>query len=888
MKRLVLIDSNALVHRAFHALPPLSSPTGQPTNAVYGFTALLLKMIGDLKPDYIVATFDLAGPTFRHEEYEQYKAQRVKAPDELYEQIPAVKRILTAMGIPILAKEGFEADDVIGTISAQTQDIPDLQTVIVTGDLDTLQLVHGRTVVVFTLRKGMSDTVMYDEDAVRERYGIAPTQVADLKGLKGDPSDNIPGVKGIGEKTAITLVQKFGNIETLYTELEKPEFVMGKKEGVSENLRTKLLDQKDMALFSKKLSTIIRDVPISFDREAADWHRHMDMPELEQLCKEFGFTTLVKRINTALGAAVKATTAQTLDLDGTHLPTGQAGPPTVSKAITVHNPEQLPEASEAAVHGVISEGVLQALYITTDGEAVYALSDPTPQALAQTLTRYGTIIGHDLKPLIKVMPNPAALVKHTLVDTRIAAWLANPEQREYALQRVYYDAAALMLDEEQSTWPSAIWQLRTLLWDRLKSIDMLRVLTDIEMPLVPILAAMEQAGIKVDTAHISDLLGMASTEVAKLEAHIYKLAGGEFNINSPSQLGEILFTKLGLKGRVRRTGGGALSTAASELEKLRDEHPIVEQILQYRELNKLKTTYIEPFPSLVAADGRLHTTYNQTGTATGRLSSSDPNLQNIPMRTELGQRFRTAFVAPEGYRLLSLDYSQLELRIVAHIAHDETMIEAFRSGEDIHTRTACEVFGVAPIQVDRDMRRQAKVLNFGIIYGMGVLGFARAAGIGRDAAKQFIDEYFARFSGIATYMERTKEEAFERGYVTTLLGRRRPLPDIKNRIPQLAAQAERMAINHPIQGTGADLMKLAMIAIERHLREQGPNQAARMLLQVHDELVFEVKEDSVEETAHALARIMETIYTLDVPLIVDAKVGINWAEMKPLEHAQPE
>lgn len=877
MKRLVLIDSNALVHRAFHALPPLSSPAGQPTNAVYGFTSLLLKMIGDLKPDYIVATFDLAGPTFRHEEYEQYKAQRVKAPDELYEQIPAVKRILTAMGIPILTKEGFEADDVIGTVSAQTQDVPDLQTVIVTGDLDTLQLVHGQTVVVFTLRKGMSDTVMYDEDAVRERYGIAPSQVADLKGLKGDPSDNIPGVKGIGEKTAITLVQKFGDIETLYETLEKPEFIAVKKEGVSEALRSKLLEQKDMALFSKKLSTIVRDVPVTFDIEAADWHHHADLQELERLCLEFGFSSLVKRIHTALGSAIKATTAQTLDLDGSRQPSA-------SKAQTVTSPDELPQADEAALHVTFAENAVQTLFITTDGADIYSIASPSPKMLSEILLRYRTLIGHDLKPLIKFLPDPAILVDHALFDTRIAAWLVNPEQREYTLQRVYYDIATLVLDEDPSAWPLAIWQLKPLLTDRLGSMDMLSVLDDIEMPLVPILAAMEQAGIQVDTAHINDLLDMASSEVSKLESQIYKLAGGEFNINSPAQLGEILFTKLALKGRVRRTGGGALSTAASELEKLRDEHPIVELILQYRELNKLKTTYIEPFPSLVAADGRLHTTYNQTGTATGRLSSSDPNLQNIPTRTELGQRFRTAFIASPGYHLLSLDYSQLELRIVAHIAHDETMIEAFRSGEDIHTRTASEVFGVAPAQVDRDMRRQAKVLNFGIIYGMGSLGFARAAGIGRDAAKKFIDEYFARFSGVAKYMERTKEEAFERGYVTTLLGRRRPLPDIASRIPQLAAQAERMAINHPIQGTGADLMKLAMINIERSLRSQGPECPARMLLQVHDELVFEVREDAVEATAHALATIMETVYTLDVPLIADAKAGLNWADMKPFDH----
>lgn len=880
MKKLVLIDSNALVHRAFHALPPLSSPTGQPTNAVYGFTSLLLKMIGDLKPDYIVATFDLAGPTFRHEEYEQYKAQRVKAPDELYAQIPPIQQMLTAMGIPILTKEGFEADDIIGTVSAQTQKIPDLQTVILTGDLDTLQLVHGRMVVVTTLRKGMSDIVTYDEAAVRERYNITPEQVADLKGLKGDPSDNIPGVKGIGEKTAIMLVQKFGDIETMYAELEKPGFFKNKKksEGISENLRAKLLEQKDMAFFSKKLTTIVRDVPVTYDSDAADWHRNMDISSLEQLCKEFGFFSLVKRINTVLGAAAKASTAQKLDLDNVRQPTP-------SIALPIKSPDKLPKAAEAAVHGAFVESVLQTLYVTTDGKNVYSLTAPTPEAVAETLTRYRTLIGHDLKPLIKLMPEPAVMVEHTLIDTRIAAWLVNPELRDYALQRVAYDAAVVAFDEEQSTWPVVIWQIRPLLWDRLKSMDMLGVLTDIEMPLMPVLAAMERAGIKVDTAHIGDLLEMASTEVAKLEKQIYKLAGGEFNINSPSQIGEILFTKLGLKGRVRRTGGGALSTAAAELEKLRDEHPVVELILQYRELNKLKTTYIEPFPSLVAADGRIHTTYNQAGSATGRLSSNDPNLQNIPTRTELGQRFRTAFVAPDGYQLLSLDYSQLELRIVAHIAHDETMIEAFRSGEDIHTRTASEVFGVAPAQVDRDMRRKAKVLNFGIIYGMGSLGFARAAGIGRDVAKKFIEEYFARFSGVAAYMERTKDEAVEHGFVTTLLGRRRPLPDIKSGIPQLVAQAERMAINHPIQGTEADMVKLAMISIDRHLRKQKQDTSVRMLLQVHDELVFEVKESEVKATAHALANIMESVYKLDVPLIVDAKAGANWTDMKPIPHA---
>lgn len=881
MKKLVLIDSNALVHRAFHALPALSSPTGQPTNAIYGFTSVLLKMIADLKPDYMVATFDLPGPTFRHEEYEAYKAHRVKAPDELYAQIPGVKRMLTAFGIPILELAGFEADDVIGTVSAQTQVLPDVQTVIVTGDLDTLQLVHGRKVTVFTLRKGMTDTVTYDEDGVRDRYGITPTLVPDLKGLKGDPSDNIPGVSGIGEKTATTLIRTYGTIESLYDALEKPEFVAGKHSGVSEKLRDKLLEQKDMALFSKKLATIIRDAPVTFDIEAADWHRHIDTPSLETLCQEFGFFSLLKRINSTLGTATKAASAQTLNFDGPEHEALRIVTTSATKA------GELPECSRAAVHAVMSEEKLQELLVTADGKQIFSFATPSPQTLEDILMRYPAVLGHSLKPLLALLPNPSSMTGRSLFDTQIAAWLLNPELREYSLGRVAYDVAAQTLTDDPAEAPGAIWRLAELLEARLTSQNLMRVFSELEMPLIPILTSMERAGIQVDTEHIDTLLQSASAEVASLEEQIYKHAGARFNINSPAQLGDMLFNTLGLRGKVRRTGGGAPSTAASELEKLRDEHPVIELILQYRELNKLKTTYIEPFPTLVAADGRIHTTYNQTGTATGRLSSSDPNLQNIPTRTELGQQFRSTFIAPEGFRLLSLDYSQLELRIVAHIAHDETMIEAFRNGEDIHTRTASEIFGVAPAQVDKTMRRQAKVLNFGIIYGMGVLGFARAAGVNRDTAKRFIDEYFARFPGVAAYMERTKQEAFDRGYVSTLMGRQRPLTDIRSTMPQLAAQAERMAINHPIQGTGADIMKLAMIAVDAFLRTGQDAHGVRLLLQVHDELVLEVPEQLLPAIAHKLAAIMESVSDFDVPLIAEAKAGQNWADMQPIEHTRP-
>jgi DNA polymerase-1 len=417
----------------------------------------------------------------------------------------------------------------------------------------------------------------------------------------------------------------------------------------------------------------------------------------------------------------------------------------------------------------------------------------------------------------------------------------------------------------------------------MKSLQLLGVFTDIEMPLLPILARMELKGIRVDAVKIADLLASITKHVQQLEQSIYKLAETEFNINSPAQLGEILFNKLAIRGRVRRTGGGAPSTAAPELEKLREEHPIIDLVLEYREINKLKTTYIEPFPSLIASDGRIHTTYNQAGTATGRLSSSDPNLQNVPTRTELGQQFRAAFIAQDGFKLVSLDYSQLELRLAAHIAHDTTMLAAFERGEDIHTRTASEIFELAPDQVTKDMRRQAKVLNFGILYGMGVLGFARAAGVSRDTAKKFIEEYFARFPGIARYMEKTKQEAFESGYVSTLFGRRRPLPEIASRIPQLAAQAERMAINHPIQGTAADLVKMAMISADRYIREHNLQEEGRMLLQVHDELVFEVSDDKAAQISQHMKSVMEQVYKLDVPLVVDVKIGSNWAEMEKIK-----
>lgn len=867
MKTLVLIDSHALIHRAFHALPVLTSPKGVPTNAVYGFTTTLMKMVGHFKPEYIAAAFDLPGRTFRHAEYEEYKAHREKAPDELYAQIPIVKDVLKAIGIPVYEHKGFEADDIIGTIAEQAKGMNDLRVVIITGDLDTLQLVEKNAVVVHTLRRGMSDTVTYNEKGVIERFGLKPAQMIDYKGLKGDTSDNIPGVPGVGEKTTVALLEKHATLEKLYAALEKKNT----PGGITEKLKAKLLEHKDQAFASKKLGTIVRDVPVTFELADAEWNTHLNPEVLKKICQELGFFSLVKRLDRVLQEALPE--PPRLEFAGI--------PEESNLAVrTVQKIDELPKSDTAAIHPVLSDGVLEAICVATDDEKVIQLPTKRPEDLYAVLMRYPTVIGHNLKSMLKIAQRPD-LDTSRWFDTQIAAWLTTPDQREYDLERVAYESLEHYLESDEGLWPVTIWRLWNHQKDILGSLDLLPLMQDIEMPLIGVLARMETRGIAVDTAILKDLSKEAAAQLGKLQKKIFTLAGEEFNINSPQQLGVILFEKLAIKGKVKRTSTGALSTAAGELEKIRDAHPIVDLILQWRELAKLSSTYIEPFPELIADDGRIHTTYNQTGTATGRLSSQDPNLQNIPTRTELGQRFRAAFVPQKGYELVSLDYSQIELRIVAHIADDTTMRDAFNNGEDIHARTASVVFNVSMDDVTPAMRRQAKVLNFGIIYGMGVHGFARAAGVSRDDARTFMDDYFTRFSGVARYMEQTRKQVADEGVVSTLMGRRRPLPDIASGIPQLVAQAERMAINHPIQGTNADILKVAMASLDVRMREKFGDDV-RLLLQVHDELVFEIKKNQVKKAAAQAKEIMEQTFRLNVPLIVDATSGPNWSDMNEL------
>jgi len=688
------------------------------------------------------------------------------------------------------------------------------------------------------LRKGVTDTVIYDEEEVFKRYGLKPEQLNDFKGLKGDPSDNIPGVPGIGEKTAATLIQKFKNLELLYEEISKLETLISKqsqnpkskknkvqiKPPLSEKLIQKLLDNKDMAFFSKKLATIIKDVELDFELDKADWLKNLKREEVEKKFKELGFYSLTKRLE---------------ELD--------------------------PALAGKGGVDVQRSGIRQESLLKTVAEPVLVWTED------------GKTSGHDLKPFAKTYLEKNKREPELGFDIKIAAYLLRSDRKNYDPEVLYREEFGRDIADDSN----AMHNLEQAFGKCLKDQNLLMVFQELEMPLINVLAEMELRGVLIDSRAIARLSKLVAAEISALEKDIYKLAGTEFNINSPKQLKEVLFEKLGLKGKVRKTSKGALSTAAGELEKLVDEHPVIEKILRYREIQKLKTTYIDPFPTLISkTSGRLHTTFNQTGTTTGRLASMDPNLQNIPIRTELGQEFRKAFIASPGYKLVSFDYSQLELRIAAHISQDEKMIATFKRGEDIHTRTAAEIFGVKPEAVDKNMRRDAKVLNFGILYGMGVLGFQRASGVSRERAREFIDRYFKEFPGIARYMNDMKIKARKDGYVSTVFGRRRWLPEIRSSMPQVVSQAERMAINHPIQGTAADLVKLAMIKVFEFLHDSGSQDDVFLLLQVHDELLFEVRENLVKNMADKIKNLMENVHKFDVPLIVDVKSGNNWAEMK--------
>lgn len=866
LKRLVLIDANAVIHRAFHALPPLTSPKGELTNAVYGFTTILLRIIRELKPDYIAGVFDTPKPTFRHEAYKEYKATRVKAPDELYAQIPRTKDILSAFGIPVLEKDGFEADDVIGTVTASVEKKhPDTEVVVVTGDMDALQLVSERT-KVWTMKKGLSDIALYDEKAVNERFGVGPESLVDYKGLRGDPSDNIPGVRGIGEKTASELLVKHKHLEDLYRSLEKGTLTF------SESVKEKLRQGKEDAFFSRQLATIRKDAPVPLDLGKLSAKSFAKDPAVEKLFRELGFFSLLKRLQERDGLYRKQKEPEQQELFASK----KAATPAADFRTGLKK-----KAGETAVLFFGAESDRLTVAFSSGETFLVSSSDFNDDSVRKFFESKSEKYIFNAKPLYKALLSRGVSVEG-IVDFLIAAYLLDPGQSEYALGELL--AKELGQDEAPKSDRErirAVFELGRKIRQRLAAEELLSIFEDIELPLTPVLAEMETIGIRLDVKWLEKFSKTVESELNDLTRAIYKDAGAEFNIASPQQVAGVLFEKIGIgrKG-IRKTGGGKISTKFSELSKLVGCHPIVEKILRHRELSKLKTTYVDPLPAFLAKDGRLHTTFNQVRTETGRLASERPNLQNIPVKTEFGRNIRKAFMAERGSLLVSFDYSQIELRIAADLAGDQKMIEAFDRGVDIHALTSAEVNNIPLEKVTPELRRKAKALNFGVLYGMGPRGFAESAGISVPEAEVFIAEYFNDFRGIAAFIEKTKEFAEKHGYVKTAFGRKRYLPGISSQHPMIRNEAERMAVNMRIQGTATgDIMKKAMIEVNRLIKNE-LGDGAEMLLQIHDELLFEIKSEVADKVLPVIREAMENVWQGRVRLKVDVKKGKNWAELE--------
>lgn len=914
LPKILILDGNALIHRSFHALPPtLKTKSGQLVNAVYGFTAFLLKAIEEFKPSYLVLTLDQKAPTFRHKEFAAYKATRTKAPDELYEQIPIVTEVARALSIPIYTLPGFEADDLIGTISAKVG--AEAESLVITGDLDTLQLIDEHT-KVYTMSRGLSEALIYDAERVKERFGLLPAQMIDYKGLRGDPSDNLPGVKGIGEKGAAALLQKYGNLENIYTDLAKhPENFKG---ALGEKLRA----GKDDAFLSRRLATIDRRAPIDFKLKDALWNG-FDKDSVSTLFRELEFKSLLPRllkIETRLQPETAAISSDKFARDREQCDYQIITSENDFQKFIGQLKKQTAFAIDTETSGLdLWKDELLGLSFSWKAKKGYYLA--LPKRRAQDSLFAATIhpwlaalkpiledpkvkkIGHNLKFDYRVLIHNGILISGLGFDTMIASYLLAPDNRQHNLDSLSWSELGwekishqdLFGTDRGSALPFASldleklglyaaedadcsWQLYKVLAPRIEAAGLDPVLIDIEMPLIPVLAAMEETGIGLDCAYLKTLETELDKDIGQLSRKIWKLAGEKFNLNSPKQLQHILFEKLKLEiAGLKKTKTG-ISTADNELNKLAEIHPIIEPLREYRELSKLNQTYVQALPALVKSQtGRLHTNYNQAIAATGRLSSTDPNLQNIPTRGSWGQRLRHAFVAAPGKTLLSLDYSQIELRLAAHLANDKKLIQAFKEEQDIHTATAAEINQVPATAVTPALRREAKAVNFGILYGQGPYGLSQGAGIPYSRAKEFIEKYFTAYQGIKKFIDNTIAAARRDGYVTSLFGRKRFLPDINSSLPANRRAAERMAVNTPLQGTAADLIKRAMIKIAELI---GNNNEICLLLQVHDELIFEVDETRARVWAKRLAAIMEDDIKLKVAIVVHAKSGKNWGDME--------
>ncbi|MBI4713847.1 DNA polymerase I [Candidatus Uhrbacteria bacterium] len=852
----LVLDGNALLHRAWHAIPPLTTKDGLVVNAAYGFSMALEKIREQFKPDYMAVAWDLPGKTFRHEKYEAYKATREKKEQGLYDQIPIIQDILKNFRIPSLSAEGFEADDIIGTL-AESAEKKNFETLIVTGDLDSLQLVKPHTKVVF-FQKGISETKTYDENAVQERYGLSPEQLIDYKALRGDPSDNLPGVVGIGEKTATELLKTHKTLDGIFSALENGNI----EEKIAKKLRGNEKQAKDM----KELVEIVRDVKTDFNFDSAkttepDWNA------IREIYQRLEFRTLLRKHSEDVKQEKQQNGRIQILRDETEI---KKVLEKMSGRLGVFIAEQQADLF----------GSTQAAVSLSDGKTTIVVPNPAQKHLAEVkkIVEKSFIITHNLKHLLH---QTDWSLKRTF-DTMIAAYLLNSGSRSLDLSQELPKSFATQKDYERlgqfvATFPKLAEQLE----QKLKSVNVFSIFEEMEIPLIFVLYEMEKAGVLLDTKALEEFAKDLLKRLSELEKKIHTLADFDFNVQSPIQLAEILFEKLKLSTKgIKKTKTG-YSTAAPELEKLWDSHEIVPLISEYRELAKLQSTYVEALPKLVDKDGRVHTTYNQTVTATGRLSSSEPNLQNIPIKTELGREIRRAFVAPRGKVLIAADYSQIELRLAAVIAKDQPFIEAFKQGADIHTRTAAEVWEIDENQVTKEQRRAAKTINFGILYGMGPRSLSRSTGLSFSEAKIFIDRYFEIHHAIQAYLDETKTKAHVDGFVETIFGRRRYFPEINSGVPMLIAAAERMAINMPIQGTAADIMKKAMLAVDGWLKQS--QLSATMLMQVHDELVFEVENDVSDQVARGVKEMMEGVANFEIPLIVEIEKGENWGEMEEIK-----
>jgi DNA polymerase I len=903
-ERLVLIDSNSLIYRAFFAVPPLTTTKGELANATFGFASILLKSLEQTTPEHIAAAFDLPTPTFRHEREATYKATRRPMPDELRPQFERCKQLLEKFGIPMYSLPGYEADDVIGALSRQAER-RGLETIIVSGDLDPLQLVTPR-IKLMTTRQGFQNTVIYDEEMIKQRYGLRPDQMVDFKALKGDATDNIPGVPGVGEKTAAKLIAEKGDLETVYADLS----------GYTPRLREALAANRDQVYRSRELATIVVDLPVALELERTRRSTY-DRAAVLELFRDLEFRSLVPRLPPAdQNVAAPAPSASATMARGGQLQLGLEPGPTVAPPVET---ALVTETDADAVAGELRAAGTLALHADVDvtgrhptlvgiglaaGERAWYI--PTPQAVPAPIAavlRDEEIakIAHDAKTARRALRRAGADLGGLAMDTMVASYLVNASRRYHALEdlaaeRLKLEVPVLPVADRKDPYRTptlderlaragagavAAARLGELFAGELARLNLERLYREVELPLVDVLVEMEEAGIAVDLAYLRSLGEEFAREVARIEREAYEAVGHEFGINSPKQLQSLLFEELKLP-RGRRTGTG-YSTDATVLEELRGAHPVVEKILEYREVEKLRSTYAEGLGGLVDPETRrVHTTFEQTVAATGRLSSRAPNLQNIPIRTALGRRIRRAFVAGSSDRVLvAADYSQIELRVLAHVSQDPALLDAFRSGADIHRRTAAAGFGVAESAVTREQRDVAKMLNFGIIYGMSDFGLAWRMQMPREEAQHFIDEYFKRYAQVRRYVLETKAFCIEQGYVETLLGRRRYIPDLTSRVNAVRNAAERMAINMPIQGTAADIMKIAMSRVHRALHETDLH--ARVVLQVHDELVAEVPRAEVELMARLLGDEMSAAYELDVPLVVDVRAGPNWDEMQRLE-----